>query len=191
MDELGSMTDEAIDFWSSATSAEPDGKEVEKGGVANLLPLPDERNVLSNLGCTGGCVLTELIETNAEDTGLITNNLLGLDPADTTKANPTYRKQLISFIRGKKADGSQRYHLGDMMHSEPLVVTYNAGSSDGTGKLQYIFVATNEGYLHAFDTGTGEEKFAFMPAELLKNIELVDYYGTGELRESVLVYQKV
>ena len=79
------------------------------------------------------------------------------------------RETLINFIRGKNDDGTTRYHMGDMLHSEPLVVTYTP-ASDTTTKEQYIFAGTNEGYLHAFDTTTGEEMFAFMPKELLKNI---------------------
>ena len=61
--------------------------------------------------------------------------------------------------------------MGDMLHSAPLVITYKQGDDNGNGKEQYIFAATNEGYLHAFDAITGQEKFAFMPKELLKNID--------------------
>ena len=79
------------------------------------------------------------------------------------------RELLINFARGENPDGTTRYHMGDMLHSDPLVITYEAGT-DATAKRQYIFVGTNEGYLHAFDSTTGDEKFAFMPKELIKNV---------------------
>ncbi|KAG1663453.1 Type IV pilus biogenesis factor PilY1 [Nymphon striatum] len=75
--------------------------------------------------------------------------------------------------------GLRRYHMGDMLHSEPLVITYQKGSASGSGKQQYIFAGTNEGYLHAFDTETGEEKFAFIPAELLSTISEPQFLNAG------------
>ena len=161
-DELGNITDDAIDLWSTSTTADPDGKDVEKGGLANLLKPADDRKILSDLGCAGtiNCTLTALTASS------VTNSLLGLDGTATAAD----RTALISFIRGENADGTQRFHMGDMMHSEPIVITYDAGDAVNP-KKQYIFVATNEGYLHAFDTNTGEEMFAFMPEELLKNIK--------------------
>ena len=166
-DELGNITDTAIDIWSTATTADPDGKDVSKGGLANILKPSIDRLILSDLGCNGAsCVLTELKTGLTANGGLVDNALLGLP----SKATATDRSALISFIRGNKADGTPRYHMGDMMHSEPVVITYDPGDAVNP-KKQYIFVATNEGYLHAFDTNSGEEKFAFMPEKLLKNIE--------------------
>ena len=166
--ELGEITDTAIDFWSTSTTAAPDGKDVQEGGLANLLKPADDRKILSDLGCAGttNCTLTALTESLASAGVTVTNSLLGLDATATAAERTT----LISFIRGKKADGTPRYHLGDMMHSEPVVITYDAGDAVNP-KKQYIFVATNEGYLHAFDTDSGEEMFAFMPEALLKNIK--------------------
>ncbi len=79
------------------------------------------------------------------------------------------RELLVNFIRGENPDGTTRYHMGDMLHSDPLVITYDA-ATDAKAKREYIFVGTNEGYLHAFDSTTGEEQFAFMPKQLLKNV---------------------
>ena len=53
--------------------------------------------------------------------------------------------------------------MGDPIHSQPIIVNY--GSNDSA-----IFVATNQGMLHSFDTSSGEENFAIMPKELLQNL---------------------
>jgi len=188
-DEIGNFTPSALDYWSSSPNSNPDGSNVHKGGVANLLD-PDTRKIFSNL--TGNSNVT--LNTNANKLHLnnisnLSNTVLGL-PDD---ASLDYRKRVVSFMRGWKngitntsttPPPEKRYHMGDMLHSEPLVMTYNKGSgADQTGKQQYIFAGTNEGYMHAFDAETGEEKFAFIPAELLKTITEPQFLNAGTQRD--------
>ena len=71
---------------------------------------------------------------------------------------------------GSGGNGIARKYMGDMLHGEPVVITYDKGATPAD-KQQYVFAGTNEGYLHAFDAFTGEEKFAFIPKELLKIAE--------------------
>nr|CAA6828970.1 MAG: Type IV fimbrial biogenesis protein PilY1 [uncultured Thiotrichaceae bacterium] len=80
------------------------------------------------------------------------------------------RDTLINFVRGYVAgetgDGAVvRNHIGDMLNTKPVVVTYGTGDS----KVSSVFIATNEGYLHSIDAATGVENWAFMPSSLLKN----------------------
>jgi len=168
VDALGGFTADAWDYWSESSTA--DGIDIQKGGVASKLDNPAVRNIYSNITTNLNLSANEnKIVTN--NSTLITNSLLGI-PSTATE---DFRKKLIRFIRGWKdgieTNGVARKHMGDMLHAEPLIITYQAGADDGTGKEQYIFAGTNEGYLHVFDTATGEEKFAFMPKELLKIIE--------------------
>lgn len=167
MDELGGFTNDAFDLWSD--SPEPDGKDILKGGVANKLTDPDARHLYSNLTSSNDLTAAgnQLKEANANS--IITNDLLGIDPGSSL----TYRKKIINYIRGwengeydsnANPKGIARKQMGDMLHSEPYVYSYSETE-------QAIFAATNEGFIHAFDTTTGEEQFAFMPRELLKNIE--------------------
>ena len=179
MTELGLIKDEAWDFWSKSTKA--DGNSVTDGGVASLIDKPAERKLFSNI--TDNKNLWAEENVISQQNANITKDMVGATETVTTEA---YKKKLINFIRGwKKGDTSKdaRQHMGDMLHSEPVIVTYKNGDKDGVGKEQYIFAATNEGYIHAFDTETGEEKFAFMPKQLLKNIEhqfVGDGNGNGE-----------
>src|SRR5690606_19871633 len=56
--------------------------------------------------------------------------------------------------------GEPRAEMGDALHSAPAVVRY--GARDGL-----VFVATNDGFLHAVDLETGVERWAFVPPEFL------------------------
>ncbi len=152
-DALGELLSTARDEWSSVPSVH----SVKSGGVANKLPLPDSRKLYTDAGQTSGFTFGAGNELKASNT-YITSALLG--SASITSA---YRAKLIDFIRGKKSDGTPRKHLGDIIHSKPIFIEYSGGD-------KRLFVGTNEGYLHAFDEGTGVEQFAFMPSVLLKNI---------------------
>lgn len=182
VDELGGFSSEALDFWSESPSSDPDGKDVQKGGVASLIDDPDQRNIYTNLtGDSNVNLSSPANRLHVSNIANLTNATLG-----TVAGNLQYRKKLVQFMRGwdlgeydsgASPKGIARKHMGDMLHSEPLVVTYSAG---GTGpKVQYIFAATNEGYLHAFDTTTGEEKFAFIPTELLSTITEPQFQNAG------------
>ncbi len=184
-DELGNFTSAALDYWSDSSANDPDGRDVEKGGVANLLD-PDSRNIFSNLtGTTNVTLNTAANRLNLSNINNLTNSVLGLPSSSTLD----YRKRIVSFMRGWMngvTDSSatpppqKRYHMGDMLHSEPLVMTYSKGTGPSqTGKQQYIFAGTNEGYMHAFDAETGEEKFAFIPAELLKTLSEPQFLNAG------------
>lgn len=182
-DELGGFTSNAFDYWSNSST--PDGKVVQAGGLANLLTNPDGRNIYSNLSGNSNVVLSDPEnQVKLSNIANLTNSVLGLP----TGSNIDYRNTIVNFMRGwengiaisSSATAKPRFHMGDMLHSEPLVVTYNKGSgSNDDGKLQYIFAGTNEGYLHAFDTDTGEEKFAFIPEQLLRTISEPQFLNAG------------
>jgi outer membrane protein assembly factor BamB len=141
-DSQGNLVDGTKDFWFKAGDANK--HPVNDGGVARLLN-PDQRKLYS-------------------DKGLLSSSYASLKAKlGNASMSNAHRNQLLNFIRGKFKNGKTRYHIGDIMHSKPVQVTY--------GSNKVIFVGTNEGFLHAFDSKTGKEIFAFMPEELLKNIE--------------------
>ena len=86
------------------------------------------------------------------------------------------KQNLIDWIRGKDVkdedmDNSitdNRLHMGDPLHSTSVTVNYGG---DAANPDSLVFVGTNEGYLHAISSRTGEEAFAFMPEPLIDNIE--------------------
>ena len=149
----GVLRADAQDEWAAKV---PD-HSVEGGGAASLLD-PAKRHLLTDASVTisagSNNVLNSLNKSN------VTKAMLGDSAMSDAEQN-----NLLSFIQGYEADGTTaRHHMGDIVHSKPVVVSY-AGE-------RRVFVGTNEGYLHSFDTKTGEEKFAFMPEVLMKNIDI-------------------
>jgi type IV pilus assembly protein PilY1 len=98
----------------------------------------------------------------------IDDALLGVGNA----GDPT-REALIDFARGVDVtDTNQngnlaetRQSMGDPLHSKPVSVIYGP-----TLDQALIFFATNDGYLHAIDPGTGIEQWAFVPPEFLGDL---------------------
>lgn len=147
LDKDGKFLSDAWDYWGAAAS----GAYVKEGGAASLLN-PASRHLYTD---AVGTTLDTLDKTNTA----ISKTLLG-----DAGMMDAYREQLLDFARGYQADGTARKHMGDVMNSRPVVMDY------GTGK-SVVLVGSNEGFLHAFDSGTGQEEWAFMPASLLKNIQ--------------------
>lgn len=150
----GFFSENAVSFWSNPTV---DGGDAALGGAASKLPDPAARKILSNIAGLGLAALTA-------DNGDITAALIG--------APETERDATIEWARGIDSrdadeDGNTtepRLSIGDPLHVQPVTVTYGA---DATSANAVVFVATNDGYLHAFDAVTGTEIWAFIPRRLL------------------------
>ncbi len=175
----GFFEDTSQSFWSSVV----DGSETTVGGAANMIPIPANRHVYTYIGAdptVGSWInLTSNVNYSVEDGNTtLTDSLLGIgntgDPARTT---------LLSWVRGadtQDEDGDSnrteaRHVMGDPVHSQPAVVIYGNTGSTTTARLNdaLVFVATNDGYLHAIDVSTGEEQWSFIPQELLSELRLL------------------
>jgi len=147
-------------------SREADGRQVDKGGVGEvLLTRSKRRNLFTNLGDFD---LTS--ETNAFSTsnGELTPELLGLGPKDQLE-----RDRVIQYVQGydpytKTKEGTtlkkRRWILGSVVHSRPLVIHYG-------NEKAVIFAGANDGMLHAFEDATGEELWGFIPSEFLGRLK--------------------
>lgn len=64
--------------------------------------------------------------------------------------------------------------IGAVMHSSPLLVTnkgkvtYNKGVIGSENREDYVLFGTTQGLLHVVDAKTGEEKFSFVPNEMIE-----------------------
>ncbi|MFT5720705.1 MAG: type IV pilus assembly protein PilY1 [Motiliproteus sp.] len=143
-------------FWS----VDEDGNAVEKGGAASKIPVT--RHLYTNVS---GAELSVSANAFHESNPLISKDS---DLLDIAAKSDAYRSDLLQWARGLDANGAQRFELGDPLHSRPELVTYD-GLSDPPASS--IFVGTNEGFLHAIDINTGIEQFAFIPKELLRNLD--------------------
>lgn len=140
-DLSGKLIDSVSDLWSASAESKT---VIESGGATSKLN-PDSRNIFTDNG-------SSLI------------NISRVRRSQLGAKNSRQKTKMINYIRGKSKDGTSRFHMGDIIHSKPVQLM--TGSTDSV-----VFVGTNEGYIHAFQSSTGEELFAYMPKELLKNIK--------------------
>ncbi len=140
-----------------------DGNEVAKGGVAEQLG--ESRVVYSNLTTTN--ILNNVGNVISDNNASITNEILGTDATNND------RSKIINWIKGKNEKNQKHHIIGDPLHSQPTIVTYKTGFNASTKKditKSLVFVGTNHGFLHAFDTESGGEQWAFIPKQQLKRI---------------------
>ncbi|MDH5274868.1 MAG: PilC/PilY family type IV pilus protein [Gammaproteobacteria bacterium] len=156
----GLFARDAFSFWS----ARPDGNRVTSGGAAGRLPEPAARLVYTNL-VDGD--LSRSANRVAPDTP-------GLAEALSAVPEPE-RDDVINWALGRDVrdadqDGDRteaRFDMGDPFHVQPLTVLYS-GTVDN--QVTSVFLATNDGYLHAIDGATGVERWAFIPQRLLNGL---------------------
>ena len=158
----GFFAETAKSFWTAGAA---DGQEVELGGAANQLPTSASRRLYTNNGNS---------DLTAGTNAISTANVDAYSPADfglSGAAEEPTIEQMIDWLRGADVldvDNNplttQRKQMGDPLHSQPATIVY--GGTPGSEEV-VIYVATNDGYLHAIDSTTGVELWSFMPKELL------------------------
>ena len=165
-DTKGFFLKEARSFWL-ADSADADGPNVDQGGVASRIAEPSARNVYTDVG---GLTLKD--HPVAIDNDAITQEMLGINAASTIS-----RENLILWVRGADVDETltpdenktkpARHEMGDPLHGRPATVIYG-GTADDPDLV--LFAVTNDGYLHAVETDTGNELWAYIPGQLLRRM---------------------
>src|SRR5690554_4793589 len=192
--DTGFFSADAQSFWTPDNLA-PDGDNVTKGGMASRLQ--DDRQVVSNI------VSNNLMANNNRITrsnSNITRQLMGttltdasfggsdVDPSiDSGYTDPYDTNEftkLVQWVGGNsKTDANKsRRSMEDPLHSTPVLLNYGELTIDGKKVPDStLFIGTNSGYLHAFDTNENQpkERFAFIPKELLA-VAGKYYEGVGE-----------
>ncbi|MET1253543.1 PilC/PilY family type IV pilus protein [Aliikangiella maris] len=147
--------DSAKSWWSSSK----DGADVNKGGVAEKLGY--QRNVFTNIS---GSDLTAPDNRVKDGNSSVTEGMLGATDADD-------RKTILNWAQGLDVDSATvKSHnlIGDPLHSQPTLVVYNTGSSTSPTYDTKVYVGTNHGFLHSFNSQDGTENWSFIPQRLLK-----------------------
>lgn len=187
----GFFKEDSKSYWSP----DVDGGSITDGGMASRLQ--DNRQVVSNL------VSNELMAENNRIRSAnknVTQDVMGtqlkdqnfggydVDPdrdngySDPYSANEFTK--LVNWVGGLEAkDGANksRRSMEDPLHSNPVLLNYGELSIGGKKVPDStLFIGTNSGYLHAFDTNeqTPKERFAFIPKELLP-VATKYYEGVG------------
>lgn len=169
----GFFADNARSFWTLDDEA-PDGDNIIKGGAASRLTL--DRKVTSYLGNKNLMAAENRItESNSSLDHTLLQLPYGVDASEYTSVLQWARGVDVKDEDGDGSTSDARHYMEDPLHSRPALVTYDF-DSDGSNYQSTIFVATNSGVLHAFNTDEDNpvEHFAFIPKELLGN--LYQYY---------------
>lgn len=168
--QTGFLSQGAHSYWSR----EVDGLTVEKGGIASYLSA--NRHVYSNI-LAGSTIIQNGNRISENNTGITKQMLAAALPA-TYNFTETERANTLKWARGLDTNSTNinvpRQSLADPLHTTPILVTYNEGSTN----QDVLFAGTNIGYIHAFNPNTQNpsELWAFMPKELLPNLAI---YQTG------------
>jgi len=161
----GLFFDSAVSFWSSGI----DGSDVELGGAVENLPDPSDRNLYTNLSSdtdlTAGA--NEISVSNAGSFSLADFGLTGA-------AGEPSKDELIRWALGEDVQDEDlnpltttRKAMGDPLHSQPAAVVYGGTPADPD---LVVYMATNDGFVHAIDADDGTELWAFVPKEHLPNL---------------------
>ncbi len=164
----GFFKESARSIWTPITVE--DGDEVELGGAANKLPIPDDRKVYTNNG-----TLSDLTATN---NAITPSNAGAFSPSDfglTGAPGEPSVDDVIRWARGQDvldddSDGETvdaRNVMGDPLHSQPAAVVYGGDVDDPE---VVVYTATNDGYFHAVDGETGVELWSFIPKQFLPDL---------------------
>lgn len=185
LDSENQIKDSSQSKWSS----QPDGKQIDKGGVGEkLLKREESRKIMTFLGDTNLSSASNSFDISNEK---LTSEILGV--------SETEREKLIQFIHGYDSYGKRdrkgnlkrrRWLLGAITNSRPLVIPYENSKS-------VIYVGSNDGMLHTFDNKTGEELWAFIPDVLLSRLKelpqsrSIKYFVDGSPKAYITKTQKI
>ncbi|QLG89202.1 hypothetical protein HQ393_13640 [Chitinibacter bivalviorum] len=150
--------------------------------------------------------------TSSGTTAFSFDTSTGLTAMSTTQktalgATATDQQNIINYIRG--TDGTFRSRtnglLGDIVDSQPIVVSKPAGESTDTDYATFktanasrsmVFIGANDGMMHGFDINNMTEILGYIPATLyskLPNLSKTDYgenttphnfYVNGSMRQA-------
>lgn len=134
----GVIQSNAKTYWSSIN----DGENVDSGGIGGRMEIQATRNFYTYTNYTGG---------TTEEKVDLTNSYNAFDSSNTRLSPLT-----VEVINNVRQGPSEGWPLGDILHSEPLVIHYSPAQA-------VIFVGSNDGMIHCFDESTGNELWAFIP----------------------------
>jgi len=177
----GNFRLDAVSYWGT----QADGGKVEVGGAGAVLLGMSSRNIYTYPPGSATKELWQSANSFSTANAAITSALLGLD-------NDTEKSKLINFVHGKNAyapaadingngildnEEKRKWIMGDILHSKPLVVSYNsfnyANENSWDHNKSVIYVGGNDGMLHAIKDSNGEELWSFIPPSLLGKLKVL------------------
>ncbi|MBX3702673.1 MAG: hypothetical protein KF822_02740 [Steroidobacteraceae bacterium] len=131
------------------------------GGAAGRLPAPSARRIYAELASPE---LTDPRNRLLPENPRLDRALVSLGATDDNSV-----EDVIEWLQAERP-------LGDPGVRAPLVVSYRAQG------LAIAFAATHDGLLHAFDAGSGIERWAWMPVALMPRLAGLMHDGATTVR---------
>ena len=167
----------------ASSTASWDAGAILTGDSAHApLPLPAERRIYTSVVQADGTLSGAPFEWSA---------LSAAQQALLNQAPPTAKlvrtadgqgELRLAYLRGDRSGEGTLFRrrgsvLGDSVHGTPVFVGSPAGAWPGAdyqafrmrykARRQVIYLGANDGMLHAFDAGTGNELYAYVPDALI------------------------
>ncbi|GJL83063.1 MAG: type IV pili system adhesin PilY [marine bacterium B5-7] len=190
----GEFKSTAKSFFTHSTVG-ADGNEPTKGGLASRLnafesnafnPASRAQSVYTYTQADADSPIKDLnnsVNKLLGNNSLITQDFLGITPPIGNDAFQNMIKWAQGYDvkdeNGNNSTTDARSLMGAPLHSEPVVVTYQRKTINGVDKQRdIVFITTNDGFLHAFDTLTDNgnnrlELWSYIPPQTLKNLKTV------------------
>ncbi|MFA6970209.1 MAG: PilC/PilY family type IV pilus protein [Gallionella sp.] len=130
----------------------------------------DTGRFIATLNATGVAVPFRAASLSGPETTAGTQQASLKATINTTAYTST---QIVNFLRGDRSNEGptgmrpRSSVLGDIIHSRPYYV------SDTTNPT--VFVGSNDGMLHAINTATGQERWAYVPSMLIGKLKTLAY----------------
>ena len=169
------FTSTSYSYWSDP-DGDPDASSVDAGGAGAKL-LTQTRNIYTYTGGTG----TKLNLTDSSGANLFSTSNTAITKEMMNVADDTTKNDLINYVIGKDVYGmgsttsvKREWMFGDVLHSKPVVVNYAkfAQADENSNKNKsIIYVGSNDGMLHAINDWDGSEAWAFIPPDVLPNLQ--------------------
>lgn len=197
------INSKAVSHWSSTVLGQEDGARSNAGGTGYVLKqttTPAGRLIYTHITGESELDLTDEANVFSTENANITSGMLGA-------ANATERNTLINFLRGgnpaictgdtadcNDASAWRSWPHHDVLHSRPSILLYEAlpdadpeADANGDGRadndlmpVQHLFYLSNDGVLHAVDTETGVEQWAFVVEEVLPQAKAILSDANGQ-----------
>ncbi|MFJ3483593.1 pilus assembly protein [Pseudomonas sp. NPDC090202] len=180
---VATWSGDLIKSTTTYTSTNPNGTTVQNWSASAQMPVWSSRNIV--MANEAGSALVPFTYANLASRtfagvalqGTLTSDQVDFIKGDTSKAVSNFRR------RGTL--------IGDLVNSSPVVVsnalyeptiadtlngtagTYATFRTSMSTRRGQIYVGSNDGMLHGFDTATGVEKFAFIPSAVIANLNVL------------------
>lgn len=174
--------------YHTGTTIEKDGNVAHIGGAASQIEAPAERLLYTYIDDTR----IRLPNSDANSAALATlkAHFLQQSGEADNSAYATKVDSMLNWLQGEDVlneweavsglssdnrpdQAGVRTFYGAPLHASPVVVNYEA--FDTNGELldepeDVVFLSTNDGKLYAVESGTGEEKFSYLPQAMINRL---------------------